>query len=348
MLKLACILLILLSLTLLPAMAEDAPEETVLFTGQASSNAVNTNIQFTFTAHVGGSWDAAQMNEDCAFQVTYTGPKSAVYLALSSHSGATQWARVNAVDVADDGNGHWVATFPWQAIVQSWGTNFARLDQISVFSSTAEQVTVNRIVYVPGKGEPTDASDGRWDTPDTGVAFIGDSICQNAKLLYGDWNTLLSRKDCVNYGIGAQTTTHCLARIDELCGRSYNQVVFICGINELGRSDYATGIAANFAAMIHALRESNPDIHAVIMSVLPTTEAFYYGMQGRIVTVNASLASLADTLENTTFVDCYSDFLDPERGYAKSELLSDGLHPNADGYAIIAEHLAAVLAPEKE
>lgn len=347
MLMRVCMLFMLVCLIVLPAAAENAPEETLLFEGAATSSAINANIQFVFTAHVGGAWDAAQMNEGCAFRVTYAGPENAIFLALSSHSGATQWARIDAAEVAEDGDRR-IATFAWPDIVKAWGTNFARLDQLTVFSATAEEVTVNRIAYVPGEGDPADASDGRWDRADTGVAFIGDSICQNAMLLFGDWNTLLSRKDCSNYGVGGQTTTHCLARIDELCGRGYDQVVFICGINELGRSDYKTGIAANIAAMIQALRESDPNIQAAIVSVLPTTEAFYYGMQDRIVSVNASLAALAEELENVAFVDCYSDFLDPERGYAKPELLSDGLHPNADGYAVIVEHLAPVLVPEKE
>ena len=348
MLKRVWMLMLLICLSVLPALAEEAPGETVLFAGASSGDAVNANIQFVFTAHVGGEWDAAQMNKGCAFQVTYTGPEDAIFLALSSHSGARQWARLDPDETADADDGCWIATFSWANFVSSWGTNFARLDQLNVFSKTDDKVTVTRIVYIPGEGEPADTSDGRWSRPDTGIAFIGDSICQNAQLLYGDWNELLGRADCSNYGIGGQTTTHCLARIDELCGRSYDQVVFICGINELGRSDYQTGIAANFAAMIQALQESNPDIQAVIMSVLPTTEAFYYGMQGRIVQVNASLEALAEETANVTFVNCYDDFLDPDRGYAKPELLSDGLHPNADGYAIMAKHLAAVLVPEKK
>ena len=341
------LLFMLICMLSLPVSAEIVPEEAVLFESFTSASAANTNLLFVFTAHVGGDWDAAQMNEGSAFQVTYTGPENAVYLALSSYSGATQWARVNAAEIVDNEDGSHIATFVWPDIVKAWGTNFARLDLVSVFSATDEATTVTRVAYLPGEGAPVDASDGRWATPDTGIAFIGDSICQNVQGL-GDWNTLLGRKDCVNYGIGAQTTVHCLARIGELCGRDYDQVVFICGINELGRSDYATGIAANDAAMIRALRESNPETQAVLVSVLPTTEAFYHGMQDRIVTVNASLAALAEEMENVTFVDCYSDFLDPERGYAKPELLSDGLHPNAEGYAVIVERLAPALVPEKE
>ena len=342
------ILLICLVCLMIPAIAEGAPEETVIFSGAAFSAAVDANIQYVFTAHVGGSWDAAKINQGSAFQVSYTGPENGVYLALSSHSGAKQWARLDPDEMTDHGDGSWTALFAYENIVRSWGTNFARLDQLNIFSKSPEPVTVTRIAYIPGEGEPVDSSDGRWSKPDQGIAFIGDSICQNALYLYGDWNTLLGRSDCVNYGIGGQTTVECLARIDELCGRGYDQVVFICGINELGRSDYETGIVANFDAMIQIMKEDNPDIQALIVSILPTTEAFYYGMQGRIVRLNTVLELYAEETENVTFVNCYDDFVDAERGYAKPDLLSDGLHPNADGYTIMAQHLAGALAPERK
>lgn len=347
MLKRMTLLLILLCLFSGAVQAEG--DATVsLFSGSSSATAVNADIKHVYTAHVGGAWDASQMNRQCAFQVRYTGPENGIYLALSSYSGATQWARVDADSFTDNGDGSRTALFTCERILRAWGENFARLDLISVFSNTSEKVTVTRLDYIPGEGEPLDSSDGRWDKPDHGVAFIGDSICQNALYLYGDWNALLGRSDCVNYGIGGQTTVECLARVGELCGRAYEQVVFICGINELGRSDYETGIVANFDAMIRILRDDQPDIKAVLVSVLPTTEAFYYGMQDRIVRLNAALARYADETENVAFVNCYDNFVDPERGYARPELLTDGLHPNLDGYAIMASKLEAVLVPEEE
>lgn len=346
--KRALLLIFLACLMLASALAEHEPQEVLLFSGSATSTSVDTNIAYVFTAHVGGEWDAARMNPGCSLQVTYRGPERAVYLALSSHSGARQWARVDADRFVENEDGSWTALFSSATLIQSWGRNFARLDQLNVFSATAENVTVTRIAYVPGTGEPIDASDGRWLKPDGGIAFIGDSICQNPLYLFGDWNALLGRSDCVNYGIGGQTSEHCVRRIEELCGRGYEQVVIICGINELGRSDYETGIVANDASMIETLKADNPDIQAVLVSVLPTTEAFYYGMQGRIVRLNEALEAFAAETENVTFVNCYDDFVDPERGYARPELLSDGLHPNEEGYAIMAQRLAEVLVPERD
>ena len=125
-----------------------------------------------------------------------------MYLALSSHSGATQWAKVNASETVEVSEGRYGAYFDESAMAMAFGSNFARLDQISVYSSGKQPVTLHKLAYFAGTGDVVDTSNGRWDRPDTGIAFIGDSICQNAKLLYGDWNTILGRSDCANYGIG--------------------------------------------------------------------------------------------------------------------------------------------------
>lgn len=142
-------------------------------------------------------------------------------------------------------------------------------------------MTLHKLAYFAGTGEIVDSSDGRWDRPDTGIAFIGDSICQNAKLLYGDWNTILGRSDCANYGIGGQTTLECRARIGELAARNYRQIVFICGINDIGHGYTKEEIVQNYAAMIETVQARNPDCQFVILSTLPTTSAFYSGQQGK-------------------------------------------------------------------
>ena len=209
-------------------------------------------------------------------------------------------------------------------------------------------MTLHKLAYFAGTGEIVDSSDGRWDRPDTGIAFIGDSICQNAKLLYGDWNTILGRSDCANYGIGGQTTLECRARIGELAARNYRQIVFICGINDIGHGYTKEEIVQNYAAMIETVQASNPDCQFVILSTLPTTSAFYSGQQGKITLLNLAFKRFANKTPNVTFVDAYSAFCPKAGEYAYPELLSDGLHPNAEGYAEIAEILTPYLLPEAE
>lgn len=331
-----------------PAQTDALGADEVLFSGAVTSSAQNECLVYRFTRHVGGTFDAAQLRTDSRFYVEYSGAKYGVYLALSSHSGATQWARVNASETVEVSAGRYGAYFDESAMAAAFGTNFARLDQISVYSSGQQMVTLHRLAYFAGTGEIVDPSDGRWDRPDTGIAFIGDSICQNAKILYGDWNAILGRSDCVNYGIGGQTTLECRARIDELASRSYRQVVFICGINDIGHGYTKEEIVQNDAAMIAAIQEKNPACQFVLLSVLPTTSAFYSGQQGKITLLNLALKRYANQTPNVTFVDAYSAFCPRAGEYAYPELLSDGLHPNAAGYAKIADILTPFLLPKTE
>lgn len=324
---------------------DDLGADAVLFKGSAVSSGSNSNLWFLFTKHVGGDFDAAQINPGSRVYVEYTGAKNGVYLALSSHSGATQWARVNASEVVDLGEGRYASWFDYASMVNSWGRNFARLDQFTVFASTNQEVTLKRVAYYAGEGAATDTSSGRWDRPDTGIAFIGDSICQNALLMYGDWNTILDRSDCVNYGIGGQTSVECLARIDELASRSYKQVVFICGINDIGRGRTADEILTNYSAMISAIQANQPECQFLIVSVLPTTSAFYAGQQQKIVALNAAYEQYAAQHANVEFANVYPDFCAGEGQYAYAELLTDGLHPNADGYDKMAAAIKPFLLP---
>ncbi len=326
---------------------DDLGADATLFRGAATSNAANAHMQYVFTKHVGGDFDAAQINRGSRFYVEYDGPKNGVYLALSSHSGATQWSRIDPDETVGLENGRWASYFSYDRFSSIWGTNFARLDQISVYSSTAKEITVHRVAYFAGEGDPVDTSDGRWNRPDTGIAFIGDSICQNPIYSYGDWNTILGRSDCANYGIGAQTTVECRARIDELASRDYSAVVFICGINDMGRGYTKEEIVANFDAMITAIREKNPDCEFIIVSVLPTTSAFYAGQQAKINLLNMALKRYASKTAGVTFVDVYSSFTAKTGDYAYPELLTDGLHPNRDGYAVMAEILKKYLPAEE-
>lgn len=325
---------------------DDLNATATLFRGSASANAANSSLAYVFTRHVGGDFDAAQINEGSRFYVEYTGRKNGVYLAFSSHSGATHWTRVNPDVITDLGNGRYAAWFHYDNFSSAWGVNFTRLDQLTVYTTIAGETTLHRLAYFAGEGDPVDTSDGRWSRPDEGIAFIGDSICQNALLMYGDWNAILSRSDCVNFGIGAQTSVECRARISELAERNYSMVVFIIGINDIGRGYTKEEIVANVDAMIQVVRKNNPECEFLIVSVLPTTDAFYAGQQAKINLLNMAYKRYASKTSGVTFVDVYSSFTSKTGEYAYPELLSDGLHPNRDGYAVMADILKEYLPSE--
>ncbi len=323
---------------------EDLGETAMLYKGGATATGKGAQLAWFYTAHVGGDWDASAINEGSYIYAEYKGAEDGVYLAFSSSSGATRWVQVNADETGTTTDGRFYSIFKYDNFAKKFGTNFARLDQIQVYSNQRTAITLNRVAYFTGTGDPVDTSDGTWDRPGTGIAFIGDSIVENPKVdtahLDGiDWNGILDRDNCDNYGIGGQDTSHLVKRIDEIAKKDYDQVVFLCGINDIGHGLTQDQIIANYRSMIDDLNEANPDVEIFIISVLPTTNAFYVGQQGTIVALNEALEALRAEYDNLSFVDVHSSFVDPDTGYCKDGLTFDGLHPNLTGYAILADIL---------
>ncbi len=334
------------------SVAVDLGNAEILFKGSSTASSVGTNLAFFFTKHVGGEWDASVINKGSYFYVEYEGARDGIYLAFMSASGATNWVAVYPDDTGVTEDGRFYSIFSYDNFSAKFGTNFVRLDQIQAYAATNEEVTLKRIAYFAGEGDPVDTSDGTWDRPTTGIAFIGDSIVQNPLVdtqhLKGiDWNGILGRTDCVNYGIGGQTTKELLPRIGEVASKDYEKVVFLCGINDIGKGLSNATIKSNYASMIDTLTKENPDIEIFIISVLPTTDAFYTNMQSYISGLNVVLFGMCQEYDNVTYVDCYSSFVGEDK-YCKEGLTFDGLHPNLEGYSIIAGILNPFLEAEKD
>lgn len=321
---------------LLIAPNPNASEEVVVYSGYAKTQGVNQELFNVFTLHVGGKFDASVINEGSYFTIKHGGDEGGVYFAMNSASGGTGWAAVypSSMETLEDGS--YVSTFTYEDFSKAYGTNFARLDIIQVYSKSSGEVYVTEILYHPGQGERVDQTDGAWDRPKGGIAFVGDSIVQNAKGLYDDWNGFLGREDCSNYGIGGQTTVEVSNRISDVIKGEYEKVFFILGINDLGWNKQTFITISNYRGMIEEIHEALPDTKVYIISVLPTTDAFFKDQQSKIQHLNLALKNLTNEFDFVTFIDVYSSMVG-EDGYAKAEYLSDGLHPNKKGYELIAE-----------
>ncbi|MCM1299584.1 MAG: GDSL-type esterase/lipase family protein [Firmicutes bacterium] len=328
--------------------APDLGETAMLFKGSKKGDSVGTNIAFFYTKHVGGEWDAAAINKDSYFYAEYLGAENGIYLAFLSASGASDWVAVYPDETGKTAEGRFYSIFKYENFSKKFGTNFKRLDQIQAYCNKNEKITLKRIAYFTGKGDPVDVNGtDTWDRADTGIAFIGDSIVQNPlvdseHLDKKDWNGILNRTDCSNYGIGGQTTMHCAARINEPAKKHYSKAVMLCGINDIGKGYSNQQICNNFKTMFNVLKTFNPQIKIYLISVLPTTDVWYTNEQNKIVALNNDLKELTQSESNVTYVDCYSSFIG-DNGYCKPQLVFDGLHPNLEGYAVIAKILNSYL-----
>jgi lysophospholipase L1-like esterase len=318
-------------------------DPAVLYTGDCKAGSKNSWLTNFFTKHVGGDWDASSIKQGSYFYAEYIGTEDGIYLTFSSASGGPGWVAVYADETGKTDEGRCYSKFSYDNFSDTYGTDFSHLDQIQAYSNADGLVILKELTYVDGSGVPVDTGDGKWDRPDSGIAFIGDSIVQNpltngSDLHNLDWNGILGRTDCVNYGIGSQTTKECAGRINELAGKNYDKVVMLCGINDIGQGYSSDETIAYFETMISALKDKNPDTEIYIISVLPTTSAFFANQQDSIVSLDEQLKAMTEKMKNVTYVDCYSSFVGDD-GYCKSELVIDGLHPNLDGYKIIADIL---------
>ena len=184
-----------------------------------------------------------------------------------------------------------------------------------------------------------------------GILFIGDSIMQF-------WQND-SNKDTwdkfqpyhpANFGTSGENTEHILWQITngELDGINPNPkaVVLLIGTNNLGHcpDEKPEWTAAGITKIVGIIRQKLPDSKIVLMAIFP--RAPYSGGQtaaAKVPQVNAIIKNLGDG-QNIFYLDIGDKFLDPQ-GNVNYQLLGDGLHPTAKGYAVWYDAMWPLLQP---
>jgi lysophospholipase L1-like esterase len=176
------------------------------------------------------------------------------------------------------------------------------------------------------------------------VVFMGDSITDSwDDPRYGGF---FPGKPYVNRGISGQTTPQMLIRFrPDVIDLKPKVVVILAGTNDLAGNTGPTTLEAiedNLSSM--AELASAHGIRVVFASVLPVSD---YEMRdgkpivqtvrrppAQILELNKWIKEFAAT-HHHTFLDYFSAMVD-DKGFLKNELSDDGLHPNAQGYVVMA------------
>ena len=178
------------------------------------------------------------------------------------------------------------------------------------------------------------------------VVFFGDSITDMWKL-----EQYFPGKPYVNRGISGQTTPQMLVRFrQDVIDLKPSAVVILAGTNDIAGN---TGpmrnedIEADLATMAELARAHR--IAVVLASILPvhnyTAKAkdfFAQRPSARILEVNRWLKEFCKD-SGIVYLDYFSAMVD-EKGYLKKGLADDGLHPNDEGYKIMATLAEAAVA----
>jgi lysophospholipase L1-like esterase len=213
--------------------------------------------------------------------------------------------------------------------------------------------------------------------PEAGrVVFMGDSITDFWRL-----EEYFPGKPYVNRGIGGQVTAQMLVRMyPDVIALRPAVMTILAGTNDVARNNGPSTpemIEQNIMAMTELAQKH--DIKVLLCSILPVSDYPFLAQQaaggaapaapggrgpagpgggpgrgmmmrqrmtvGRppadIVKLNTWMKSYAQQV-NAIYVDYFSAFVD-DKGWLKDGLASDGLHPNADGYKIMAPIVSAAI-----
>ena len=176
------------------------------------------------------------------------------------------------------------------------------------------------------------------------VVFMGDSITIGWRL-----DQSFPGKPYVNRGISGQTTPQMLVRMfPDVIDLKPAAVIILAGTNDIARNTgpmTMTMIEENFQAMTELAQAHG--IKVILCSVTPIAD---YGRakmsEGRppsdILKLNAWMKDYA-AKAHAIYADYFAALVD-DQGMLKPGISADGLHPNPDGYKLIAPVAVAAIA----
>jgi beta-glucosidase len=175
------------------------------------------------------------------------------------------------------------------------------------------------------------------------LVFIGDSITDRWRKPAGKavWAKNYVKYNALNLGIGGDRTEHILWRVEhgELDGISPKALVIMIGTNNytLPARQIAAGIRAD-VALIH---EKLPNTKILLLAIFPRSAEPTNPVRAKLKAANEDISKL-DGMDNVTFLDIGSKFLDPDGTLPKS-IMVDGLHPSEKGFEIWADAINPTL-----
>jgi lysophospholipase L1-like esterase len=171
--------------------------------------------------------------------------------------------------------------------------------------------------------------------PDRLTVLLGDSLT-----LWFPPELLAGNRSWLNQGISGENTAGLLKRLNLLDDLKPQTILVMVGVNDLIKGSADETVMANYQKLIDELKARHPKSEIVIQSILPhggdrltvdDREQVLKTSNERIVQLNRKLRELT-TQREVKFFDLHAVFVDRD-GLLRSDLSTDGLHLNSQGYA---------------
>jgi lysophospholipase L1-like esterase len=152
------------------------------------------------------------------------------------------------------------------------------------------------------------------------------------------WDQYLKPLKAQNAGFGWDRIENVLWRVyhgefDDFNGKN---IVLMIGTNNLSPGNSDEEIVEGLQFLINAIKERKPNVSIIMVGILPRAKS-----EERVATINKKIKSMA--LKNhVEYADFGKDFLIGNK-INSTLFVKDGLHPNADGYEVMAKDLMKVI-----
>lgn len=166
------------------------------------------------------------------------------------------------------------------------------------------------------------------------IVMLGNSLTENG----GDWNTRLKKKNIRNRGIIGDEVMGIYDRLYQILPGHPAKIFLLIGVNDISHDLTADSIVGMIRITVERIRRESPDTKLYLQSLLPFNESFnrYKKLTGKTDTVpeiNLQLKALAKE-QHVKFINLFPLFTEKGTNALRSELTSDGLHLNEEGYKI--------------
>ena len=162
--------------------------------------------------------------------------------------------------------------------------------------------------------------------------FLGNSITEGF-----DLDKFFPDLEVANRGISGDHLDGLLERLDNSVFKLNPRRLFILiGINDIGRGDTEELILSRYITLLDTVSTISDSTEIYLISILPTTNRWANCPPDKIIRLNNQIENLAGKF-GINWLDLYALYVTDDR-QLRTDLTSDGLHLNQDGYTIWANY----------